>query len=96
MYGRSKIFQQDIVGYSLFSTTKKAVSYEQGPVMKKFMDNIDGWDTIPEIVKIPGEYAVPSGMQLFMDRSFQKIFQGADVRGEVESWDEEYQRLLER
>ena len=48
------------------------------------------------IVKIPGEYAVPSGMQLFMDRSFQRIFQGADVRGEVESWDEEYQRLLER
>lgn len=90
------VYREYLRSDGLFSTTKKAVSYEQGPVMKKFMDNIDGWDTIPEIVKIPGEYAVPSGMQLFMDRSFQKIFQGADVRGEVESWDEEYQRLLER
>jgi len=30
-----------------------------------------------------------------MDKSFQNIFNGADVAAEVEGWDTEYQRLLD-
>ena len=79
----------------LYSTTKKAVTYDQGPVTTKFVDNIADWDTVQEIIKLPGENAVPSGMQSFMDKSFQNIFNGADVETEVKSWDTEYQRLIE-
>lgn len=76
-----------------YSTTKKAVTYDQGPVTTKFVNNIAGWDTVQEIIKLPGENAAPSGMQSFMDKSFQNIFNGADVAKEVESWDTEYHRL---
>lgn len=79
----------------LYSTTKKAVSYEQGPVTTKFVENISGWDTVQEIIKLPGEFSAPSGMQSFMDKSFQNIFNGADVKSEVESWDAEYQKLMD-
>lgn len=79
----------------LYSTTKKAVTYEQGPVTTKMLENIEGWDIVQEIVKLPGENAVPNGMQSYMDKSFQNIFNGADVKTEVESWDAEYQRLLD-
>ncbi|MDD3361715.1 MAG: extracellular solute-binding protein [Hespellia sp.] len=79
----------------LYSTTKKAVTYDQGNVTTKFIDNIADNDTVQEIVKLPGENAAPSGMQSFMDKSFQNIFNGADVKTEVESWDTEYQRLLD-
>lgn len=79
----------------LYSTTKKSVTYEQGAVTNKFVANIAAWDSIQEIIKLPGENAVPSGMQSFMDKSFQNIFNGADVQAEVESWDAEYQRLMD-
>lgn len=79
----------------LYSTTKKSISYEQGPVTTKFVENIADWASVQEIIKLPGENAVPSGMQSFMDKSFQNIFNGADVTAEVESWDAEYQRLVD-
>lgn len=79
----------------LYSATKKAVTYDQGPVTTKMLKNIEGWDTVQEIIKLPGEYATPNGMQSFMDKSFQNIFNGADVKSEVEAWDTEYQRLLD-
>lgn len=79
----------------LYSATKKAVAYEQGPTTTKLLDNIAGWETVQEIIKLPGEFAAPSGMQSFMDKSFQNIFNGADVQAEVEAWDTEYQRLLD-
>ena len=79
----------------LYSTTKKGITYEQGAVTNKFVANIADWDSVQEIIKVPGEYAVPSGMQSYMDKSFQNIFNGADVAAEVESWDEEYQRLVD-
>ncbi|MGO5442511.1 ABC transporter substrate-binding protein [Faecalimonas sp. LCP19S3_D12] len=79
----------------LYSTTKEEVTYEQGPVTTKMLQNVEGWDRVQEIVKLPGDAATPNGMQSFMDKSFQNIFNGADVKTEVESWDTEYQRLLD-
>lgn len=90
-----EVYKAYLQSDGLYSTTKKAVSYEQGPVTTKFVENISGWDSVQEIIKLPGEYAAPSGMQSFMDKSFQNIFNGADVQSEVESWDAEYQRLME-
>lgn len=79
----------------LYSTTKNAVTYEQGPVTTKMLENVAGWPTVQEIIKLPGEFAAPSGMQSYMDKSFQNIFNGSDVQSEVESWDVEFQRLLD-
>lgn len=79
----------------LYSTTKNAVTYEQGPVTTKLIANTADWSKVQEIVKLPGEYATPSGMQSYMDKSFQNIFNGADVAAEVAGWDTEYQRLLD-
>lgn len=90
-----EVYKNYLESDGLYSTTKKAVTYEQGAVTTKFVENIADWDTVQEIVKLPGENAAPSGMQSFMDKSFQNIFNGADVKTEVESWDTEYQRLVE-
>lgn len=89
------VYKQYLASDGLYSTTKTPVTYEQGAVTTKFIANIDGWDTVQEIVKLPGENAAPNGMQSFMDKSFQNIFNGADVATEVDSWDTEYQRLLD-
>lgn len=90
-----EVYQAYLQSDGLYSTTKNAVSYDQGAVTTKFVANISGWETVQEIVKLPGEYAAPSGMQSYMDKSFQNIFNGADIQTEVEGWDTEYQRLLE-
>ena len=64
-------------------------------ISTKFVENFDGWSLVPEIVLAPGEYSLPSGMQTYMDKSFQNIFNGADITGELENWDAEYERLIE-
>ncbi|MDD3402565.1 MAG: extracellular solute-binding protein [Hespellia sp.] len=89
------VYKEYLQSDGLYSTTKNAVTYEQGAVTTKFIDNIKDSETVQEIVKLPGENAAPSGMQSFMDKSFQNIFNGADVKTEVEGWDTEYQRLLD-
>ncbi|MDD3338785.1 MAG: extracellular solute-binding protein [Lachnospiraceae bacterium] len=94
VYGdNTDVYKAYLQSDGLYSTTKEPVTYEQGPVTTKFIDNIKDWDTVQEIIVLPGEYAAPSGMQSFMDKSFQNIFNGGDVQSEVESWDTEYQRL---
>lgn len=90
-----EVYKAYLQSDGLYSTTKKAVSYEQGPVTTKLIENTADWSKVQEIVKLPGEYAVPSGMQSYMDKSFQNIFNGADVATEVAGWDTEYQRLLD-
>ncbi|MCD8014007.1 MAG: extracellular solute-binding protein [Lachnospiraceae bacterium] len=96
------IFGEDTSGYQawlecdgLFSTTVEAVTYEMGPVTTKFLENIEGYTVKSELNAITGDYAFPSGMSSFMDKSFQNIFSGADVSSELDSWDTEYQRLLD-
>lgn len=79
----------------LFSTTKEPVTYEMGPVATDYLENIAGWEVRPEVNKIAGDYVMPSGMQTFMEKSFQNIFNGADVSAELDTWDTEYQRLMD-
>lgn len=90
-----EVYKAYLQSDGLYSTTKKAVSYEQGPVTTKMIANTADWSKVQEIVKLPGQYATPSGMQSYMDKSFQNIFNGADVATEVAGWDTEYQRLLD-
>lgn len=90
-----EIYKKYLISDGLYSTTVKPVSYDQGPVTTKFVENFDGWSLVPEIVLAPGEYSLPSGMQTYMDKSFQNIFNGADITGELENWDAEYERLIE-
>lgn len=79
----------------LFSTTKEPVTYPMGPVTTKFIENVEGYDVKMEICGTPGDYVIPSGMQSFIDKSHQNTFNGADVSKELDSWDAEYQRLLD-
>ena len=90
-----EIYRAYLKADGLYSSTKTAVTYEQGPLMTKFMENISGWEPATEIFYEVGEYAMPSGVASFVCKSFQNIFNGADVSSETVSWDAEYQRLLE-
>ncbi len=90
-----EIYRAYLKADGLYSSTKTAVTYEQGPLMTKFMENISGWEPATEIFYAVGEYAMPSGVASFVCKSFQNIFNGADVSSETVSWDAEYQRLLE-
>ncbi|MCD7744622.1 MAG: ABC transporter substrate-binding protein [Lachnospiraceae bacterium] len=96
------VFGEDTTGYrgwlesdGLFSTTVESVTYEMGPVTTKFLENIEGYTIYSELNAIIGDYSFPSGMSSFMEKSFQNIFSGADVSDELDSWDTEYQRLLD-
>ena len=79
----------------LFSTTKEPVTYEMGPVSTKYLENIEGYELTCETCQTTGDYIIPSGMQSFIDKSIQNIYSGADVSDELDSWDAEYQRLMD-
>lgn len=91
----TEVYKNFLKADGQYSATKTPVTYEQGPVMNKFVANVSDWTGAPEIVKVQGEFAVPSGMSDFMCKSFQNIFNGADVAAELDAWDAEYQRLLQ-
>ena len=90
-----EVYRDYLKADGLYSSTKNAVTYEQGPLMTKFMENIKDWEPETEIFYAVGEYAMPSGVASFVCKSFQNIFNGSDVEAEAASWDAEYQRLLE-
>lgn len=79
----------------LFSTTKEPVTYEMGPVATKYLENIEGFELTCETCQTRGDYIVPTGMQSYIDKSIQNIYSGADVSGELDNWDTEYQRLMD-
>ena len=63
----------------LNSTTKQAVTYEQGPVMTKFVQNLEGKTLYPEIVKVVGDNMLPGGVENATCTAMQLIFTGMDV-----------------
>lgn len=79
----------------LFSTTKEPVTYDMGAVSTKYLENIEGFEVTCETCLTTGDYIIPSGMQSFIDKSIQNIYSGADVSAELDSWDAEYQRLMD-
>ena len=79
----------------LFSATKEPVTYEMGPTTTQFLKNIEGYTVYPEVMFVKGDYLVVPGIDTFSYKSYQNIFNGADVIEELEAWDAEYQRLLD-
>lgn len=77
-----------------YSVTKDPVNYEMGPIQTKFVDNYKDVTLVPEIMKVVGDVAMPSGFEDFTCKSLQNVFTGADVKAELETWDAEMQRLL--
>lgn len=79
----------------LNSVTREPVSYARGPLMTKFIENWADYATVLEIGETAGDYAIPSAMMSIVYKSLQNIFNGADVAGELDMWDSEYQILLD-
>lgn len=63
----------------LNSTTKEAVTYPQGPVMTKFVQNLEGKTLYPEIVKVVGDNILPAGVEGATCTAMQLIFTGTPV-----------------
>lgn len=93
--GNEELYRYYLQADGTFSVTKEPVTYEMGPIQTQFIANYDGMEEVPEIGKVVGDPALPSGLVDFIDKSLQNIFTGADVESEVATWDAETQRLLE-
>ena len=89
---------EDIYRYYLqadvtFSVTKTPVTYDMGPVQTEFINNLEGYELVPEAMKVVGDDAFPTGFEDFTLKSLQNIFTGADVDAELATWDAEMERL---
>lgn len=73
------------------STTKEPVTYEQGPLMTKFVENLSDWTLVPEIVKVTGDYAIPAGFQDEVDKMLQNVFVGKDIQAELDALQSQYE-----
>ena len=91
--GNKEIYQYYLKADGTYSVTKEPVTYEMGPIQTEFIKNYEGYELVPEIMKVAGDMAVPSGFEDFTLRSLQNIFAGADVKEELSTWDAEMERL---
>lgn len=92
--GNKDIYTYYLKADGTYSVTKDPVSYEMGPIQTEFVDNYKDKELVPEIMKVVGDTAMPSGFEDFTCKSLQNIFTGADVDKELATWDTEMQRLL--
>jgi ABC-type glycerol-3-phosphate transport system substrate-binding protein len=92
--GNETVYRSYLKADGLYSTTKKPVTYDQGPLMNKFVSNWNTWTLVPEILKVPGDLTVPTGFEAYLCKSLQNIFNGAAIVPELNGWDAEYQNLL--
>ena len=93
--GNQETYKYFLSADGLSSTTKTPVTYDQGPLMNKFVSNWAKSTLVPEITKVPGDYAMPNGFEAYICKSLQNIFTGSDVASELKAWDEEYAMLKE-
>lgn len=93
--GNEEIYRYYLQADGTYSVTKNPVEYEMGPIQTEFVDNYKDCELVPEIMKIVGDTAMPSGFEDFTCKSLQNIFTGASVEAELETWDSEMQKLLE-
>jgi ABC-type glycerol-3-phosphate transport system substrate-binding protein len=93
--GSETAYRDYLKADGLYATTKKPVTYDQGSVMNKFVSNWNTWTLVPEITKVPGDLAVPTGFEGYYCKSMQNIFNGADIVSELNNWDAEYRNLME-
>ena len=92
--GNEDVYRTFLQADGYGSTTKEAVTYEQGPVMTEFLANYMGRTLVPEITKVIGDGAIPAGLEDMINKSMQSIYTGADVKTELEKLDAETQKLL--
>ena len=93
--GNPEIYKYYLKADVTYSVTKDPVTYEMGPIQTEFVDNYKDCELVPEIMKVVGDIAMPSGFEDFTCKSLQNVFTGADVEKELATWDEEMNRLLE-
>ena len=93
--GNQDIYKFFLTADGLSSVTKTPVTYEQGPLMNKFVSNWSDSTLVPEILAVPGEYAMYNGFDGYLSKSLQNIFTGSDVTSELISWDKEFEMLAE-
>ena len=94
--GNPDIYAKYIQADGEFSVTKNPVTYEMGPLLTKFVDNHEGYEVVPYVTRVVGDWRLPPGFEDFTYKSFQNIFQGADVVKELQSWDAEMAQLLNK
>lgn len=92
--GNTEIYEYYLKADGTYSVTKEPVTYEMGPIQTKFAANYENMELVPEIMKVVGDTAMPTGFEDFTCKSLQNIFIGADVQTELETWDAEMERLL--
>ncbi len=92
--GNMDVYKQYLSADGWASVTKEPVVYERGPLMTQFIGNWSDYTLVPEITKVVGDSAMPTGMEEYILKSMQNIFTGADVDAELQSWDTEFDRLL--
>lgn len=88
-------YRQFLAAEGYACPTKNQVTYEMGPVTTEYTANFADSEAIIHHIWVKGDYAWPSGMEAFMNKSMQNIFVGADVRTELACWDVELQTELE-
>lgn len=92
--GNKEIYEYYLQADGVYSVTKEPVNYEMGSIQTEFLENLDGVELVPEIMKLVGDTAMPTGFEDFTCKSLQNVFTGADVEAELATWDAEMQRLL--
>lgn len=93
--GNTQAYRNYLKADGLNSTTKEAVTYEQGPLKEKFVNNWADWEMVPELEKQVGDFALSNDIVNVYLKGMQNIFNGADVAAEVAMWDCELEMLLE-
>lgn len=89
------VYARYLAADGLNSTTKDPATYEQGPVMNKFVANFDEWELVPEILQLTGEYALPSGMEDEANKILQNIYVGKNVEDELAALQVQYEMIKE-
>ncbi|KRF18381.1 hypothetical protein [Paenibacillus sp. Soil787] len=88
-----EVYKSYLKADGLLSSTKDPVTYPMGPVQTQFVNNLKGLKLVDEITKLPGENALPTGMEDFTQKSLQLILAGKPIAGELDTWDDEYKKL---
>lgn len=92
-YSNPEIYSGYLKADGLLSVTKEPVTYEQGPVMDKFIANLSDWTLVTEVLLAKGEYAPPAGMEDECNKILQNIYNGKDAESELAALQVQFELL---
>ncbi len=92
-FSTPEVYGKVLAADGLYSTTKEPVSYEQGALMTKFVENLEDMTLVPEIIKVTGDYAVHSATEGELNKSLQNIFIGKDAATEMAAFQDLYDMM---